>query len=47
MEERRSAFKILIGQPIGKRHLGHPRNKNIRLNTKELIINRENTINSA
>ena len=38
MEEDRSAFKILIGKPIGNRSIGRPRRRwedNIRLYPKE------------
>ena len=42
MEEDRSAFNILTGKPIGKRHLGRPRHMwedNIRMdrNTRNLV----------
>ena len=43
IEEGRSAFKILIGKPTGKRPLGRPRRRwkdNIRMNLEEIGINR-------
>ena len=45
MEEGRSAFKILIGKPTGKRPLGRPRRRcknNIRMDLKEIGINAGN-----
>ena len=39
MEEGRSAFKILIGKPTGKRRLGRPRRRwedNIRMDLEEI-----------
>ena len=39
MEEGRSALKILIGKPTGKRPLGRPRRRwevNIRMNLEEI-----------
>ena len=50
MEEGRSAFKILIDTPAGKRPLGRPRRRweeNIRKNNKEIGINRMNWVDSA
>ena len=50
MEEGRRAFKILTGKPTGKRPLGRPRRRwedNIRMDLKEIGINRSNWINSA
>jgi len=50
MEEGRSAFKILTGEPIGKRPLGRPRRRwedNIRMNLEEIGINAGNWIDSA
>ena len=45
MKERRSAFKILIGKPTGKRLLGRPRRRwedNIRIDLGEIGINAGN-----
>ena len=45
MEEGRSAFKILIGKPTGKRTLWRPKGRwedNIRINLKEVGINTRN-----
>ena len=45
MEEGRSAFKILIGNPTGKRSLGRPRRRwedNIRMNLEGIGINAGN-----
>ena len=42
MEEGRSAFKILTGNPTGKRPLGRPWRRwenNIRMDLKEIVIN--------
>ena len=39
-QEDRSAFKILIGKPIGKRPLASPRRRwedNIRMDLKEIV----------
>ena len=50
MEEGRSAFKILIGKPTGKKLLGNPRRKwedNIRMDIKEIGINTRNWVDSA
>ena len=50
MEEGRSAFKILIGKPTGKRRLGRPRRRwedNIRMDLKEIGINERNWVDSA
>jgi hypothetical protein len=50
MEEGRSAFKILIGKPTGKRILGRPRLRwedNIRMDLKEIGINTRNWVDSA
>jgi hypothetical protein len=47
MEEVRSAFKILIGTPAGKRPLGRPRRRwedNIRMDLKEIGINTKNWV---
>ena len=45
MEKDRSAFKILIGTPAGKRSLGRPRHRwedNITIDLKEIGINTRN-----
>jgi hypothetical protein len=50
MEEGKSAFKIVTGIPAGKRPLGRPRRRweeNIRLDSKEIGINRSNWVDSA
>ena len=50
MEEGRSAFKILIPKPTGKRPLGRSRRRwedNIRLDLEEIGINAENWVDSA
>ena len=50
MEEGRSAFKILIGKPTGKRSLGRPRRRwedNIRLDLEEIGINTRSWVDSA
>ena len=50
MEEGRSAFKILIDKPTGKRPLGRPRRRweaNIRMDFKEIVINTRNWVDSA
>jgi hypothetical protein len=50
MEEGRSAFKILIGKPTGKRPSGRPRRRwedSIRIDLKELGINTRNWVDSA
>ena len=42
MEEVKSAFKILTGNPTGKRLLGRPRRRwedNIRMDVEEIGIN--------
>ena len=42
MEEGRSSFKLLTGQPTGKRPLGRPRRRwedNIRMDLEEIGIN--------
>ena len=47
MEEGRSAFKILIGKPTGKRSSGRPRRRwedNIRMDLKEIGINTRNWV---
>ena len=47
MEEGRSGFKILIGKPSGKRHLGSPRRRwegSIRLDLKEIGVNTRNWV---
>ena len=50
MEEGRSAFKILAVKPTGKRPLGrsnHSLGYNIRINRKEIDVNRSDWIDSA
>jgi hypothetical protein len=50
MEEGRSAFKILVGKPIGKRPLGRPRRRwvdNIRMDLKEMGINTRSWVDSG
>jgi hypothetical protein len=50
MEEGRSAFKILIGAPSGKRHLRRPRRRwedSIRMNPKGIGIITMNLVYSA
>ena len=50
MEEGRSAFEILTGNPKGKRHLGRPRRRwvdNIRMDFEEIGINAGNWVDSA
>ena len=46
MEEGRSAFKILIGKPTGKRPLGRP-NDNVRMDLEDIGINAGNWVDSA
>ena len=46
-EEGRSAFKIVTGNPTGKRPLGRPRRRweeNIRMDVEEININAGNWI---
>ena len=50
MEEGRSAFKILIGIPAGKKPLGRPRHRcedDIRIDLKEIGISMRNWVDSA
>ena len=50
MEEGRSAFKILTGEPTGKRLFGRLRHRwedNIRMDLKEIGINTRNWVDSA
>ena len=50
MEKGRSAFKILTGNPTGKRPLGRPRRRledNIRMDLDEIGINAGNWVDSA
>ena len=50
MEEGRTAFKILIGKPTGKRPLWRPRHRwedNIRMDLEEIGINAGNWIDST
>ena len=47
IEEARSAYKILTGNPTGKRHLVRPRRRwedNIRMNLKDIGINMRNWV---
>ena len=47
MEEDRSAFKILTGEPTGKRPLGRPRGRwenNIKMDLAEIGINAGNWV---
>ena len=50
MEEDRSAFEILKGEPTGKRPLGRLRHRwedNIRMDLEEIGINTRNWVDSA
>ena len=50
MEESRSAFKLLTGNPTGKRPLGRSRRRwedNIRMDLEEIGINAGNFVDSA
>ena len=50
IKEGRSAFKLLTGRPTGKRLLERPKRRwdaNIRMDLKEIGINRRNWIDSA
>ena len=49
MEERRRAFKIVTGKPIGKRPLGRPRRRweENRMDLEEIGINAGNWIDSV
>jgi hypothetical protein len=50
MEEDRSAFEILKGEPTGKRPLGRLRHRwedNIRMDLEEIGINAGNWVDSA
>jgi hypothetical protein len=50
MEEGRSAFKMLTGNPKGKRPLGRPRcrwENNIRMDLKVIGISTRNWVDSA
>ena len=50
MEEGRSAFKILTGEPTGKRPLGRPRRRredNIRMDLEEIGISAGSWLNSG
>ena len=45
-----SSFKILIGTPTGKKHLGRPRRRwedNIKMDLEEIGINAGNWVDSA
>ena len=47
MEESRSAFRVLTGNPTGKRPLGRPRHRwkdNIKMDFKEIGINTRNCV---
>ena len=47
MEDGRRAFKVLAGNPTGKRPLGKPRRRwenNIRMNLKEIDTNTRNWV---
>ena len=48
MEKSRSAFKMLMGKPTGKRPLGRSRRRrdNIRTDLKEIGINTRNWVDS-
>ena len=50
MEDGRSAFKILTGKTTRRRFLGRPRHTwedNIRMDLKEILINRRNSVEST
>ena len=50
MEEGRSAFKIVTGEPTGKRPLGRPRRRweyNIRMDLQEIGVNAGNSVDST
>ena len=50
MEEERSAFKILTGNPTGKRPLGRPRRRwedSIGIDLEEISMNAGNWVDSA
>ena len=50
MKDGRSAFKILTGEPTGKRPLGRPRRRwedNTRMDLEEIGINARNWVDSA
>ena len=50
MEEGRSAFKILTGQPTGKRPLGRPRRRwedKISMDLEDISINAGNWVDSV
>ena len=47
MEEGRSAFKMLIGNPVVKRLLGRRWEDNIRIDLQEIGINTRNWFASA
>ena len=50
MEKGKSAFKISISEPTGKRRLGRPRHRweeSIRMDLKEIGVNTRNWVDSA
>ena len=50
MEEGRSTFKILKGNPTGKRPLARPMRRwedNIRMDLKKIVINMMNWVDSS
>jgi hypothetical protein len=50
MEEKRNAYEILVGKPVGKRPLGRPRRrwaKNIKMNLREIGLYGMNWIDLA
>ena len=49
MDEGRSAFKILTGEPTGMRPLGRPRRRqdNIRMDLEEIVKNARNWVDLA
>ena len=50
IEEGRSAFKIVVGKPVGKTPLGRPRCRwedNIKMDLKEISIDTRNWVDSA
>ena len=50
MEERRSAFEILTGKPVGKRPIGKVRHRwedNVRMDLIEISVNARNWVDLA
>ena len=50
MEETKTAFKILIGKPTGRKRLGRSRigwDDNIRMDPKNMGMNTKNWVDSA